>query len=105
VMKLTPKETLTLMLHESGLPFVPEYRFSTRRFKFDWALPDKKIGVEYEGGTFVNGAHSRGAHYSSDCTKYNLAGLLGWTVLRYTADIVRDNPEQIYSDIEQIKER
>lgn len=61
-----------------------------RRWRFDFAWPDHMLAVEVEGGSWIGGAHTRGAHFASDCTKYNEAALLGWRVLRVT-------PEQITS--------
>jgi very-short-patch-repair endonuclease len=59
-----------------------------RRWRFDFALPAKKMAIEIEGGTWVKGAHSRGKHYASDCEKYNHAGMLGWRVFRFTTDML-----------------
>jgi len=56
-----------------------------RRFRFDLAYPDKKIAIELEGGVWIQGRHNRGKGFISDCEKYNLACLMGWKVLRYTA--------------------
>jgi len=70
---------------------VRQHRFHpTRRWQFDFSYPEIKLAIEVEGGTWVNGAHNRGAHYESDCEKYNAAALLGWVVLRYTTNMVRD---------------
>jgi hypothetical protein len=70
-----------------GLPEpVIEYRFHpVRRWLFDWAWPDRKVALEYEGGTWTGGAHTRGKHFDSDTEKYNEAWLAGWGVLRFTA--------------------
>lgn len=66
---------------------VREYRFHpTRRFRFDYALPEYKIAIEIEGGVWIKGRHTRGAGYQRDLIKYNLATTLGWRVLRYTPD-------------------
>ena len=74
---------------------LPEREFHfhpTRRYRFDFAWPAKKVALEVEGGTFSRkpGAHNRGAHFESDCYKYNAAVLLGWRVLRYTTDMIVD---------------
>lgn len=91
-------------IKQSGLNFIREYRFHpVRRWRFDFAFPDHKIAVEVEGGTWVRGAHVRGKHYRSDCEKYLEAAILGWTVLRFTSDMLRDNPlwpiESVYKII------
>jgi len=70
-----------------GIESVREYKFlHDRRFKFDLAILEHKVCVEYEGGTFTNGRHTRGKGYSNDCKKYNLATMHGWKLLRYTVD-------------------
>jgi very-short-patch-repair endonuclease len=68
-----------------------EYRFAPpRRWRFDLAWPDRRIAVEMEGGTWNGGRHVRGRGYEADCEKYNAAALHGWTVLRFTSDMIRD---------------
>lgn len=62
-----------------------EFRFHpTRRWRFDFAWPDQKLALEIEGGVYVVGAHTRGAHFEGDCEKYAEALVLGWRVLRVT---------------------
>ena len=69
-----------------------EYKFlHDRRFRFDLAIPKHMIAIEYEGGIFTNGAHTRGKHYTSDCKKYNLATMNGWKLLRYTTEDTKKN--------------
>ncbi len=71
-------------------PPVREYVFHpTRRWRLDFAWPKALVAVEVEGGTFVNGAHTRGAHFESDAEKYNEAALAGWKVLRVTSKMVK----------------
>lgn len=68
---------------------VPEYRVcADRRWRFDFAYPDKKIALEYEGGTWSKGRHTRGAGFAKDCEKYNRATVDGWMVLRYTVNML-----------------
>ena len=76
-----------------GLPSpVKEYRFHpTRKWLFDFAYPDQKIAIEVEGGTWVQGRHSRGSGFQADCEKYNTATLLGWKVLHFTRAMVEGN--------------
>lgn len=62
-----------------------EYRFDpARKWRFDFAWPDKKLAVEIEGGVWVYGRHNRAVSYVKDMEKYNRATELGWRVLRYT---------------------
>lgn len=90
-----------------------EYQFSTRKFKFDYALLSSKIAFEFEGGSFGNykkcrcGARIRvsGFHGSTrlhtDCHKYNLAACSGWVVFRFTAKNIENIPEmeRIFTEI------
>jgi len=76
-----------------GPDLEPEYRFHpVRKWRFDFALPDKKIAIEIEGGIHTNGRHNRAAGYSADCEKYNAAALAGWRVFRFTAPMIKDAP-------------
>lgn len=69
---------------------VPEYRFhKTRRWRFDFAYPDRQLAIEVEGGTWTNGRHTRAKGFEADCEKYNAAVLNGWSVLRFTGDMIR----------------
>lgn len=68
-----------------------EYRFCPgRRWRFDFAWPFYQIAVEIEGGSWVQGRHTRGCGMRADCEKYNAAVLAGWRVLRVTSDMVKD---------------
>ena len=86
-MKSSPLESHFLLLVKgSGLPApVREYRFAPpRRIRFDFCWKDRMTAAECEGGVWTHGAHTRGKHFIQDCTKYNLAALLGWKVFRFT---------------------
>ena len=64
---------------------VKEYRFHpTRRWRFDYALPQHKVAVEVEGGVWTGGRHIRPKGFLGDVEKYNAAAVLGWKVLRVT---------------------
>jgi very-short-patch-repair endonuclease len=70
-----------------------EYLFAKpigRRWRFDFAWPEAKVGVEVDGGTFVAGRHTRGKGYEADVEKLNTAAVLGWTVLRVTPHMIND---------------
>ncbi len=69
-----------------------EYSFHpVRKWRFDFAVPAIKLGIEVEGGTWKGGRHSRGKGFEDDCEKYNTAVLLGWRILRFTTEMVEDN--------------
>jgi len=65
---------------------VAEYRFCKRRWRFDYAIPDKKIAIEIEGGVWISGRHNRASGFLKDMEKYNTATILGWRVLRFTPE-------------------
>lgn len=78
-----------------------EHRFAApdRQWRFDLCWPcvesgdptryGKAIACEIEGGAFVRGGHTRGAHFRSDVEKYAEAACLGWVVLRVMPEHVR----------------
>lgn len=86
-----PKRELRLLVNRwPGA--VAEHRFhDTRRWRFDWAWPDLMLACEYEG-IYGRGKsrHTTTTGYSLDATKYSTAAILGWCVIRVTADMVRD---------------
>jgi very-short-patch-repair endonuclease len=89
------EETFALHMRARGLTPEREYEFCAgRKWRFDFAflnlakLSGGSLAVEIEGGTHCGGRHSRHSGYSSDIEKYNTASLMGWTVLRYTTDMV-----------------
>lgn len=84
--------TLALHIRADKLPEpVREYRFAPdRKWRFDFAWPDRKLAVEVEGGVYSGGRHTRGSGYIKDLEKYNRAAVLGWCVLRFDTAAVRD---------------
>jgi hypothetical protein len=87
-----PRDALTFILEAAGLPApCREFRFApSRRWRFDYAWPDRRLALEREGGTWTGGRHVRGRGYEADCEKYNAAALAGWTVLRVTTAMLQD---------------
>lgn len=80
------EETLALQIKLNNLPNpVREHRFDeVRRWRFDFAWPDRKLAAECEGGVYVQGRHTRGSGFEKDLEKYNAAAIAGWMVLRFT---------------------
>lgn len=79
-----------------GVELVEEHRFHPqRKWRFDLADVEKKIGVEIDGSIFnaengrEAGKHSRGAGQCRDMEKRNAAVVLGWRVLVYGPPHVR----------------
>jgi len=78
-----------LRIATPNLKWEREYRFAPpRRYRFDFAYPEKKVAIECEGGSFTLGRHNRSTGFRDDCRKYNLAVLSGWKVLRYTKEML-----------------
>ena len=79
---------IEMVLKIKRINFVEEHKFlEDRKFKFDVAIVEEKIAIEYEGLAFTGGIsrHTTLGGYSKDCEKYNLAVADGWRVLRFTA--------------------
>ena len=77
-----------MSLKQKGLitDFVTEHKFdSVRKFRFDWAIIDLKIAIEFEGIMSAKSRHTTVTGYTNDCKKYNFAQKKGWKVMRYTA--------------------
>lgn len=66
--------------------YVVEHQFDNkRRYRFDWAIIDLKLAIEYEGIFSDKSRHTSVNGFSNDCIKYNLAVSQGWRIFRYTA--------------------
>lgn len=52
-----------------------------RGWRFDWAFPVQRIGIEVQG----QGRHQRYVGYREDCEKLNSAVIHGWRVLWFVA--------------------
>lgn len=76
---------------EQGLRYESEYKFHHKRqFRFDMAIPEKKIAIEYEGIHSDKSGHTTVVGYNKDSVKYNLALTEGWRVLRYTSNTMKN---------------
>lgn len=96
------KGEIRLLLQLARIAFVEEYRFhKTRRWRFDFAIPERKIAIEYEGIHSKKSRHTTVTGYTKDAEKYNAAAKEGWTVLRYTAKTYTE----VINDINEIKYR
>lgn len=68
-----------LAFNGADLILVPQVRFhETREWRFDFAIPSRKVAFEIQGGTYVRGAHSRGKQQTKDFEKHNEAIAAGW---------------------------
>ena len=80
------KDSIFYTLNSFKIPFVTQFKFlENRKFRFDYAIPNLKIAIEYEGIIGGKCRHTTITGYTKDTEKYNLAVVNGWRVLRYTA--------------------
>lgn len=73
-----------------------------RKWRFDYAWPWEKLGIEIDGGTWRKGggAH-RGTGFLRDLEKNREAAILGWKVLRFTPEEVENGT--IWSVLERMR--
>lgn len=92
---------IKMVLWMMKIDFIEEFTFhSTRKWRFDIAIKEHKIGIEFEGIFSDKSRHTSKMGYSGDCDKYNGAAVEGYRVLRYTAS----NYKQFYNDIKTMLE-
>lgn len=74
----------------------PDFYFHPdRNWRTDFAIPSIRVAVEIEGF-----GHKITARFNEDIEKYNMMQEEGWTLLRYTPQMLRDDP---YSCIQQVE--
>lgn len=84
-------DAIERLLKDLNIDYVKEHKFHpTRKFRFDFAILNKMVSIEYEGVFSRKSRHTSVSGYSTDCLKYNLAAILGWRVLRYTANTLKN---------------
>lgn len=71
-------------------PLTEQCLIPGRRFRCDFSWPSHQLVVEVNGGSFINGRHSRGMGQINDWEKLNLLTLLGFRVLQVTPKQVVD---------------
>jgi len=82
---MTESQGLAIVRAVLGTDWVAEYRFAPpRKWRFDFANPQRQIAIEIEGGVYTRGRHTRPTGFLRDIEKYNTATLQGWRVLRCT---------------------
>ena len=66
-----------------------EFKFHpTRKWRADFAWPERFLLVEIEGGVYSRGRHTRGKGFENDMTKYNAATMAGFKLLRFSGGMV-----------------
>lgn len=77
----------TLCRSDLKVECVKEFRFHpTRKWRFDYAIPEHRIAIEIDGGVWTQGRHTRPQGYLNDLEKFNMAASMGWVVLKFTPD-------------------
>lgn len=76
---------LALWCKCNGRDAVAEHRFhAKRKWRLDFAIVDAKVGIELQGGLFIQGRHTQGAALLKEYEKLNAAQALGWRVGLFT---------------------
>ncbi|MFY9379409.1 MAG: hypothetical protein WAP07_04095 [Acutalibacteraceae bacterium] len=102
---MSANEILEIIFNGLEIEFVKEFKFhKKRRWRIDYYLPQYRVGVEIEGGVWIQGRHTRGQGFINDCEKYNQAQIGGIRVLRYSADTIKKSPLIIETDLKKIME-
>lgn len=100
------EDRIAIAMRTAGYAFLREYKFHPKRqWRFDFAFPNQKVAIEYEGGVFLPKArHTSSLGYSKDVEKYREAVLLGWKVLRYTAkDLgIKNGEYRVVEDLQKL---
>lgn len=106
--KPKPEDDFDFLLRGHGLPpYLRQHRFAKealgRGWMFDFAWPKYMLAVEIEGLVMrklkdaktnedvlcVYGRHATITGMRGDMEKYNAAGIIGWTVLRFEQQMVK----------------
>ena len=102
------EESFALWLRVEGMPQgTREHRFHpTRKWRFDWAWPERKVAVEIEGLTPQGGRHQTIKGFLGDAEKYEAALRLGWRVYRVPGPWIRKGRNDIWRPevMENLKE-
>jgi len=85
---------------------LPPYKSNLRgwckghpQYEIDFAWEHWKVGVEIDGGQYqkFGGSHARDTHRR----KNNAASLLGWLVLHYSGEMLKEDPLSVLEEIRQ----
>ena len=63
-----------------------------RKWRADFVV-GKRVIVEIDGGVYSGGRHTTGAGFTKDCEKLNAAAELGYSVLRFTTEMLSNDPQ------------
>lgn len=66
-----------------------EYKFlPDRKFRFDFASVESKVGIEINGGNWASGRHTHPKALQAEYEKLNLATLNGWRVFVLSPEMI-----------------
>ena len=80
-------------------PYFREFPVAT--YYIDFAWPEVLLGVEVHGGKW----HKRRARWAKDLARHNELTALGWTILHFTWEEIRDNADVVLAEIATTYER
>lgn len=80
--------------------YVTPKRRNPKTYNIDFCWVGLKFCVEIQGGTYGNGAHSRGAGYAADRKRIRDLSFMGWIVWEYTTDDLK--PNTLYDTILEV---
>ncbi|MBB1024399.1 MULTISPECIES: endonuclease domain-containing protein [unclassified Dietzia] len=88
----SPMETrLRLFLLDLGLTgFRVQYRTPGLPYRLDFAFPDRKIAVEYDGA-----GHRDAVQHGRDVRRWNRLRAAGWTIIIVTATLFYHRPREL----------
>ena len=90
-----------LAFNGAELVLVPQFRFhESRLWRFDFAIPSRKVAFEIQGGTYIRGGHSRGKQQGKDIEKHNEAIALGWRL--FYLDTKMLEPKRIADEVAKL---
>lgn len=80
------RDQLLQFCERRNFELAEEYQFHpVRKWRFDFAIVNLKVAVEYEGIFSEKSRHTTVTGFTGDATKYNTAVADGWDVYRLTA--------------------
>lgn len=94
-----PESRVRVLLVLAGMHPVPQHEVRDARGCFiarvDLAVPSAQVAVEYDGRE----VHQRSDVFVHDRRRQNALLAAGWTVLRYTAQDLRERPDAVVAEV------
>jgi len=80
-----------------------------RQFRFDWSFVPERVAVEVDGGQYIvrrtrGGRLIGGGRHNTDGDreKRNLAVELGWHILTYTPEMMKEKPGEVVEQVRRV---